>query len=203
MEFVQDLLTTATQVIAIAGFGGIALHAIFKQHAKIAAIYAEVPHATPATKPQAEVEPVTEEPTEQPIIDEQPAIADPWELPITMSSRRSESRQQAQPSLYLLPPAKPMTPEIQELCQQLIEAKDQTDAALAALKEVASQAKKTRIRNTKKTQQNLEIDLNSLDSASLRKLCGKHGINWRNARGQGKHLTKAAMIFQLEQKATA
>ena len=171
-DFIQSALTAATEIIAIAGFTGIAAHAVFKQHAKSAAIYAEVPHATPATKPQAEVEPVTEEPTEQPVIGEQPAIADPWEMPITTSSRRWASRKQLQPSLYLLPPAK----------------------------EEAKPAAPTRKPATKTTQQPLEINLNSLDSVALRKLCSKYGINWRNARGQGKHLTKAAMVFQLEQQ---
>lgn len=175
MEFVQDLLTAATQIIAIAGFGGIVAHAVFKQYAKTAAIYAEVPHATPAPQPQAEVEPVTEEPTEQPIIDEQPAIADPWEMPITTSSRRWASRKTAQPCLYLLPPAKE-------------EAKPVTPTHKPA---------------NKKLQEPLELNLSALDSVTLRKLCAKHGIQWRDARGKGKHLTKAAMVFQLEQKAVA
>lgn len=60
----------------------------------------------------------------------------------------------------------------------------------------------TRKATTKKSQP-LEVDLNSLDSAALRKLCSKHGIQWRDARGKGRHLTKAAMVFQLGQKAIA
>jgi hypothetical protein len=175
MEFVQDLLTAATQVIALAGFGGIAAHAIFKQYAKTAAIYAEVPHATPATKPQAEVEPVTEEPTEQLIIDEQPAIADPWEMPITTSSRRWASRKPAQPCLYLLPPAKEETKPVTPVHKPA----------------------------TKKSQQPLEANLDNLDAGTLRKLCTKYGIAWRNVRGTNRHATKAMMLHQLREKATA
>jgi hypothetical protein len=40
--------------------------------------------------------------------------------------------------------------------------------------------------------------LRKLDSEKLRKLCTQYGIAWRNARGKGKHLTKAMMIVQLE-----
>ncbi len=52
-------------------------------------------------------------------------------------------------------------------------------------------------------QPKVEIDLAALDSTTLRKLCSQYGIAWRNARGQGKHLTKGAMVFQLEQVAAA
>lgn len=52
-------------------------------------------------------------------------------------------------------------------------------------------------------QPKVEIDLNALDSGTLRKLCAQYGIAWRNVRGQGKHLTKAAMVFQLERVAVA
>lgn len=43
-----------------------------------------------------------------------------------------------------------------------------------------------------------EIELSALDSTILRNLCTQHGITWKNVRGKGKHLTKAAMIFQLQ-----
>ena len=52
-------------------------------------------------------------------------------------------------------------------------------------------------------QPKVEIDLNALDSGTLRKLCTQYGIAWRNVRGQGKHLTKASMVFQLERVAVA
>ncbi|MEP0755588.1 hypothetical protein NDA03_25750 [Trichocoleus sp. Lan] len=49
----------------------------------------------------------------------------------------------------------------------------------------------------------VEVDLAALDSGTLRKLCAQYGITWRNVRGQGRHLTKAAMVFQLERVAAA
>ena len=52
-------------------------------------------------------------------------------------------------------------------------------------------------------QPKVEIDLNALDSGTLRKLCTQYGIAWRNVRGHGKHLTKASMVFQLERVAAA
>lgn len=56
---------------------------------------------------------------------------------------------------------------------------------------------------TASEQPKVEIDLNALDSGTLRKLCTQYGIAWRNVRGQGRHLTKAAMVFQLERVAAA
>jgi hypothetical protein len=48
-----------------------------------------------------------------------------------------------------------------------------------------------------------EIDLNSLDSTVLRRLCSQHGIVWRDVRGKNRHASKAMMIFQLNQVAVA
>lgn len=39
MEFAQTLLSYAAQAIALAGFGGIALHAILSQHRRFMATY--------------------------------------------------------------------------------------------------------------------------------------------------------------------
>lgn len=173
MEFIQDLLTAVINFTALAGFGGIALHAIYKQHAKTAAIYAEVPHATPA--PQVEPETGVETGVDTTLLTpdippQQEAIADDlWQTPVVTSAPRYWVRQQPQPSK----PTLALTPAKEE-------AKPVT-----------------------KTTQPLEVNLNSLDSAALRKFCSKHGIQWRDARGKGRHLTKAAMIFQLEQKLAA
>ncbi|MBD1930434.1 MULTISPECIES: hypothetical protein [Cyanophyceae] len=52
-------------------------------------------------------------------------------------------------------------------------------------------------------QPKVEINLTALDSTTLRKLCTQYGITWRNVRGQGRHLTKGAMVFQLERVAAA
>lgn len=177
MEFIQDLLTAATQIIALAGFGGIAAHAIYKHYVKVSAVYAEVP-ATPAPQPQIEPDTGVDTALLTPDIPPQSeAIAeDIWDSGVTTSAPRYWVRQSEtiKPALALMP------------------AKEEIKAVTP-----------TRKPATKKSQQPLEVNLNSLDSAALRKLCSKHGINWRDARGKGKHLTKAAMIFQLEQKATA
>lgn len=177
-DFIQSALTAAAQIIALAGFTGIAAHAIFKEHAKTAFIYAELPHATPAPQiePDTEVDTGVDTTLESPDIPpQQEAIAlDIWEEKITTSAPRYWIRQQPQstkPVLMLMPAKKEAKP--------VVPARKPT---------------------TKKTQQPLEINLNSLDSAALRKLCSKYGINWRDARGKGKHLTKAAMVFQLEQQ---
>jgi hypothetical protein len=37
-----------------------------------------------------------------------------------------------------------------------------------------------------------------MTSAQLRKECSRHGIQWRNARGEGKHLTKPQMLAELK-----
>lgn len=179
MEFVQDLLTAATQIIALAGFGGIAAHAVFKQYAKTAAIYAEVPHATPAPQiePDTEVDTGVDTTLLTPDIPpQQEAIADIWDSGVSTSAPRYWVRQSQsiKPALMLMP------------------AKEEIKAVTPTRKPATKKAQKAHL-----------VDFSSLDSAALRKLCTKHGINWRNARGQGKHLTKAAMIFQLEQKATA
>lgn len=39
--------------------------------------------------------------------------------------------------------------------------------------------------------------LNKMTVVDLRKECTAKGIRWRNAHGQGKHLTKALMIVAL------
>jgi len=49
----------------------------------------------------------------------------------------------------------------------------------------------------------LSIDLNSLDAMTLRKLCTQHQIGWRNFRGANRHMPKAAMIFNLQQRLAA
>ncbi len=126
--------------------------------------------------PAPQVEPDTEVDTTLESPDIPQALADIWDSGVSTSAPRYWVRQSQsiKPALMLMP------------------AKEEIKAVTP-----------TRRPAIKKSQQPLEINLNSLSAATLRKLCTKHGINWRNARGQGKHLTKAAMIFQLEQKATA
>lgn len=59
MEFVQDLLTYAAQAIALAGFGGIALHAILSQHHRFMATYC--PRIETYTPESREAEPTAYE----------------------------------------------------------------------------------------------------------------------------------------------
>ncbi|MFE1746009.1 hypothetical protein [Coleofasciculus sp. H7-2] len=81
--------------------------------------------------------------------------------------------------------------------------KSQRDAALARASRIVPQVEVEVPRPVATEQPKVEIDLNTLDSGTLRKLCTQYGIAWRNVRGQGKHLTKAAMVFQLERVAVA
>jgi hypothetical protein len=48
-----------------------------------------------------------------------------------------------------------------------------------------------------------EIDLKDLDPTTLRKLCTKHQIAWKHARGKNRHATKSMMVYQLQQRLTA
>ena len=48
-----------------------------------------------------------------------------------------------------------------------------------------------------------EIDLTALDPTTLRKLCTKHQIAWKHARGKNRHATKSMMIHQLSSRLTA
>jgi hypothetical protein len=84
METLQNLLTAAIEVVAIAGFGGIALHAIWSSHCKwmneycpaVEELAVEPVIEEPAVEPAVEelaVEPVIEEPAVEPVIEE-PAV---------------------------------------------------------------------------------------------------------------------------------
>ncbi len=55
----------------------------------------------------------------------------------------------------------------------------------------------------KKSEQPLEINLNSLDPTTLRKLCTQYKIAWKNARGKNRHATKSMMVYQLSSRLTA
>jgi hypothetical protein len=181
-DLIQATLTNLIEFTAIAGFGGILAHDIWKRHATWIATYC--PPVIPSTPEQpkapevAEVdatEPIAEvQPAPAPEVSEAPVIADPWETPIASSSRRWASRQSVKPVLALCP------------------AKEEV--------------KKVEVKPEVKVQQKVhqpEIDLNALDAGTLRKLCSQYGIAWRNVRGKNRHATKAMMIFQLNQKAVA
>lgn len=106
MEFAQQLLTVAAEITAIAGFGGIAAHAIWKQHTSWMSAYCPtVAPYTPDTRVEEEVATPDPEP-------EVPAIADPWEAPITTDGRRWVSRQPQpiKPVLALCPAKEEVKP---------------------------------------------------------------------------------------------
>lgn len=180
-DLIQATLTNLIEFTAIAGFGGIVAHDIWKRHTNWMATYcppvAPCIPSTPEQPKAAEVvevkatEPTKEiKPTPAPEVAKTPIIADPWETPIASSSRRWSSRQSAKPVLALCPAKE----EIREV-------------------EV----------NPKVKVQHPEIDLNDLDAGRLRKLCSQYGITWRDVRGKNRHATKAMMIFQLNKKTKA
>ena len=105
-DLIQATLTAAIEFTAVAGLTGMAAHAIWKQHANWMTAYC--PSVEPYT-PDTETEEVaTTEPQPAPEI---PAIADPWEAPITTSTRRWVSRQpQPIKPVLALCPAKEVKP---------------------------------------------------------------------------------------------
>ena len=107
-DLIQSALTAAIDFTAIAGLTGIAAHAIWKQHTSWMSSYCPPVGAyTPDTR-EAEVA----TPVPQPEL-EVPAIADPWEAPITSSSRRWVSRQPQpiKPVLALCPAKEEVKPQ--------------------------------------------------------------------------------------------
>jgi hypothetical protein len=102
-ELIQSALTAAAEVIAIAGIAGIAALAIWKQHTNWMAAY--YPPIAAYTGVEEEVAISQPEP-------EVVAIADPWEAPITTSSRRWISRQpeSIKPVLVLCPAKEEVKP---------------------------------------------------------------------------------------------
>lgn len=96
-DLIQATLTAAIEFTAVAGLTGMAAHAIWKQHANWMTAYC--PSVKPYT-PDTETEEVaTTEPQPAPEIPARALrcgvaqIADPWEAPITTSTRRWVSRQ--------------------------------------------------------------------------------------------------------------
>jgi len=106
-EIAQAALTAAAEITAIAGITGIAAHAIWKRHTTWMSAYC--PSVAPYT-PDTRVEEEAATPVPQP--EEVVAIADPWEAPITTSSRRWVSRQpeSIKPVLALCPAKKEIKP---------------------------------------------------------------------------------------------
>lgn len=134
-DLIQSALTASIEFIAIAGFGGIAVHAIWSQHCKF---------MTDFCPPVAPYQP------------EAPAVVEAVEV--------------KQPAAQ---------PEVQA-------EEVETTAAPTASEQPAT-----------------EIDLTALDPTTLRKLCTKHQIAWKHARGKNRHATKSMMIHQLSSRLTA
>ncbi len=87
MEFVQDLLTAATQIIAIAGITGIVAHSFWSQHQRFMTEFCP-PVAPYKPDTQTEVEEVEAIATVEEPQPEQPVIEDVWEMPISSSPAR-------------------------------------------------------------------------------------------------------------------
>jgi hypothetical protein len=103
-ELIQSALTAAAEITVIAGLTGIAAHAIWKQHTNWMSAYC--PSVAPYT-PDTQEEVAAPQPEPEVV-----AIADPWEAPITTSSRRWVSRQpeSIKPVLALCPAKEEIKP---------------------------------------------------------------------------------------------
>jgi hypothetical protein len=192
-DLIQTALTAATEVIAIAGLTGIAVHAIWKQHTTwMSTSCPTVAPYTPDTRVEEEV--ATTEPQHfdkaQCPPEPEVAIADPWEAPITTSSRRWVSRQpeSIKPVLALCPAKEEIKP---------VTKPQPTPIDLNALDAASDPMSRASFK------QSTQIDLNALDAGTLRKLCSQYKIQWRDVRGKNRHATKSMMIFQLNQKSAA
>ncbi|MBD2033920.1 hypothetical protein H6F76_02480 [Leptolyngbya sp. FACHB-321] len=137
METLQTALTLLTEVVAIAGFGGIAVHAMWKQHTTWMATYCPpVGQPQPTVEPEAlpdETEEIvpTLEPMESPVV--QPETPDDlWEgevgqaiVPFRPVSRHFNPQLALPPAKDEAKPAKkpatrkPRTKKVQPLAEEL------------------------------------------------------------------------------------
>ncbi len=91
-------------------------------------------------------------------------------------------------------PAELITETARQIIQELQEITEE-----AAEEEIATE----RSEIDAPTPPKLDIELNNLDAATLRKLCTQHQIGWRNFKGANRHMPKATMVFNLQQRLTA
>lgn len=110
-EMIQSALTATIEIVAIAGFGGIALHAIYTSHKRFMAEFCPpVAPYTPETQKVDKVDKTLESP-------DIPALFDPWES-------ESDSQQQPQrlPSRHFSPvlalPAAKEVPAVVEVVKR-------------------------------------------------------------------------------------
>jgi hypothetical protein len=99
------------------------------------------------------------------------------------------------------PPVAPYQPEVQAaVAPAAVEA---VEVATAEQPEIQEEEVETAVAPAASVQPATEIDLTALDPTTLRKLCTKHQIAWKHARGKNRHATKSMMIHQLSSRLTA
>jgi hypothetical protein len=99
------------------------------------------------------------------------------------------------------PPVAPYQPEVQAaVAPAVVEA---VEVATAEQPEIQEEEVETAVAPAASEQPETEIDLTALDPTTLRKLCTKHQIAWKHARGKNRHATKSMMIHQLSSRLTA
>jgi len=102
------------------------------------------------------------------------------------------------------PPVAPYQPEVQAaIAPAAVEVVGSVEVATAQQPEIQEEEVETAVAPAASLQPATEIDLTALDPTTLRKLCTKHQIAWKHARGKNRHATKAMMIYQLSSQLTA
>ena len=97
------------------------------------------------------------------------------------------------------PPVAPHQPEAQAtVAPAVVEA---VEVATAQQPEIKEEEVETTVAPVATEQP--AIDLTALDPTTLRKLCTKHQIAWKHARGKNRHATKSMMIHQLSSRLAA
>ena len=96
------------------------------------------------------------------------------------------------------PPVAPYQPEVQAAV-----APAAVEVATAQQQEIQEEEVETAVAPAASLQPATEIDLTALDPTTLRKLCTKHQIAWKHARGKNRHATKSMMVYQLSSRLTA
>lgn len=176
-DLIQATLTNLIQFTAIAGMTGIIANAMWRQHTSFMDTYCPpIAPYTPDT--QAEIE-AQKEPEADIEVDTE--VDTPLESPDippqleTIVEDAWETPIASSPARYWMRPAQSVEPTL---------------LALPPAKEEA-------VVNQPKPE---EIELANLDVPALRKLCDRHQIAWRHARGKNRHMNKQVMIFQLQRR---
>jgi hypothetical protein len=109
-DLIQSALTNLTQLTAIAGLGGIAAHAFWKQHKHFMTEFCPSVGVQPIVEDVETIAPTEPAVTPQP---EQPVVEDVWEAPISSSPARYWMRriETTKPALMLCPAAEEKQPK--------------------------------------------------------------------------------------------